>query len=232
MTEGLDIVGFGRRAYRAPMFNELYYVGYGNPELQPEDAWFTDLGIDFYIPVSASWNIKAKIDGFYNLLRDKITSAPTADDPNIWLPYNIGRVRSAGLDIVTGTDYKGSFWNVSMDLRYSHQSAIDITPDSFSFGEQIPYIARHTVTADLTAAWKGYTLNPRWVLKTGRTDGSGELADWNTLDLTISKKIAVKTLGQIQIDLAAKNLMNCRYELVSGYPMPGRSFMIGLGIDF
>ena len=232
MTDGLNIVGFGRRAYRVPMFNELYYVGYGNPELLPEDAWLTDLGLDFYRSVSSSWNIKAKVDGFYNLLSNKITSAPTADDPNIWLPYNIGKVRSTGFDIVTGTDYIGAAWNISADLRYSRQSAIDTTPDSYSFGQQIPYLAKHTVTADFTASWNGFILNPRWILKTGRTDGAGELADWNTLDLTISKKIAVKTLGQIKINLSTKNLMNCRYELVSGYPMPGRSFMIGLGIDF
>ena len=68
------------------MFNELYYVGYGNPELLPEDAWLTDLGIDFYRQISDKWGIKAKADGFYYYLTDKITSAPTEEDPNIWLP--------------------------------------------------------------------------------------------------------------------------------------------------
>ena len=77
LTEGLDIVGFGRQAYRVPMFNELYYVGYGNPELLPEDAWLTDIGLDFYKHVSPKWNIKAKLDGFHNRLTNKITSAPT-----------------------------------------------------------------------------------------------------------------------------------------------------------
>ena len=105
VIDGLDIIGFGRRAYRVPLFNELYYVGYGNPELLPEDAWLTDLGVDFYRSFSPSWSFMAKIDGYYNLLSNKITSAPTLENPNIWLPYNIGKVRSAGFDFVTQADY-------------------------------------------------------------------------------------------------------------------------------
>ena len=232
VIDGLDIVGFARRAYRVPMFNELYYIGYGNPELKPEDAWLTDLGVDFHRQVSRTWNLKAKVDGFYNILSNKITSAPTAEDPNIWLPYNIGKVRAIGLDLVTGADVTYGDWKGEMDLRYSYQSAIDRTPDSYSYGQQIPYIAKHTVTASVKASWKGYELNPRWVLKSGRNDATGNLADWNTLDLTLSKTFKLRGPLSLGINIAAKNMLDCRYELVSGYPMPGRSFIGGITIAF
>ncbi|MBO5877373.1 MAG: TonB-dependent receptor [Bacteroidales bacterium] len=230
--DGLDIVGFARKAYRVPMFNELYYVGYGNPDLKPEDAWLTDLGVDFHRQVSRTWNLKAKVDGFYNILSNKITSAPTAEDPNIWLPYNIGKVRAIGLDLVTGADFTYGDWKGEMDLRYSYQSAVDRTPDSYSYGQQIPYIAKHTVTASVKASWKGYELNPRWVLKSGRNDATGNLADWNTLDVTISKTFRLRGPLSLGINIAAKNLLDCRYELVSGYPMPGRSFIGGVEMKF
>ena len=42
LLEGVDLVAFGRRAYRTPTFNELYYPGYGNPALKPEDAYLAD----------------------------------------------------------------------------------------------------------------------------------------------------------------------------------------------
>ena len=232
VIDGLDIVGFARRAYRVPMFNELYYVGYGNPDLKPEDAWLTDLGVNFHRQVSRTWNLKAKVDGFYNILSNKITSAPTAEDPNIWLPYNIGKVRSIGLDLVTGADFTHGDWKGEMDLRYSYQSAVDRTPDSYSYGQQIPYIAKHTVTASVKASWKGYELNPRWVLKSGRNDATGNLADWNTLDVTISKTFRLRGPLSLGINIAAKNLLDCRYELVSGYPMPGRSFIGGVEMKF
>ena len=232
VIDGLDIVGFARRAYRVPMFNELYYVGYGNPDLKPEDAWLTDLGVDFHRQVSRTWNFKAKVDGFCNILSDKITSAPTAEDPNIWLPYNIGKVRSIGLDLVAGADFTYGEWKGEMDLRYSYQSAVDRTPDSYSYGQQIPYIAKHTVTASMKVSCKGYELNPRWVLKSGRNDATGNLADWNTLDLTLSKTFKLRGPLSLGINIAAKNLLDCRYELVSGYPMPGRSFIGGVEMKF
>ena len=139
---------------------------------------------------------------------------------------------SLGVDIVAGTEYRSGGWSGTLDVRYSYQSATDRTPDSYSFGQQIPYIARNTVTADLKACWKGFTLNPRWIFKAGRTDAAGSLANWNTLDLTLSKELFTNKAYSISINLSAKNLLNCEYELVSGYPMPGRSLLGGIGLIF
>ena len=232
LTEGLDLVGFARRAYRVPMFNELYYVGYGNPDLLPEDALLTDLGLDFNKSISSAFDIKAEIDAFYNYLTNKITSAPTKEDPNIWLPYNIGKVRAAGIDVSAGFAYRSGDWNTSLDMKYSFQNAVDRTPDSYSFGQQIPYLAKHTVAADFTVDWKGYALSPRWIMKSGRTDSLGSLADWNTLDLTLYKVFTLGKSLSFSLNLSAKNIFDNRYELVSGYPMPGRSIVGGIEFRF
>ena len=231
IMEGLNFLAFGRRAYRVPTFNELYYEGYGNPELKPEDAWLTDLGLDFSKTVGEGWNIKAKVDGFYNRLTNKITSAPTEEDPNIWLPYNVGKVSSLGLDVATGLAYAGECcW--SLDARYSYQSTVDKTPDSYTYGQQLPYVARHTVVLAGNVSWKGWALAPVWQLRAGRTDSVGELPDWNTADLTLSKGISVRNVGSLTLKLSAKNIADCRYEISSGYPMPGRSVIGGIEFKF
>lgn len=231
VLDGLDIIAFARRAYRIPTFNELYYVGYGNPDLKPEDAWLTGLGLDFNKVICSSWTIKSSLDGFYNILTDKITSAPTLEDPNIWLPYNIGKVRSAGFNISAGFVHKGE-WNYSLNAEYTLQSAIDITPDSYTYGQQIPYIAKHVVALCGSVSWKGWMLEPTWQMRTGRTDGYGKLPDWNTLDLTLSKTFIVRNAGMMTLKAAARNLADSRYETVSGYPMPGRTFMCGAEFKF
>ena len=228
---GFDIVAFGRRAYRIPTFNELYYVGYGNPDLNPEDAWLTDLGIDFNRRIDARWNLKLKADVFYNFLKDKIVSAPAEEDPNIWAPYNIGKVRSVGTDILAGTSYENGDWNVSAEMRYSYQSAIDKTPDSYTYDTPVPYVARHTVVISADASWKGLSLAPVWQLRAGRTDSMGEMPDWNTLDVNLSKSFNVAK-SRLLLKLAARNILDCRYETVSGYPMPGRSFIGGIEYRF
>jgi len=232
VLKGLDVIAFGRRAYRIPTFNELYYAGYGNPELMPEDAWMTDIGLDFHRTLSSKWSLSAKLDGFCNLLKDKIISAPTEADPNIWLPYNIGRVRSAGVDAVVGTDYHSDGWLFSFDAKYTWQSAVDITQDSYSYGSAVPYIAKHTVVLSGLLSWKGWSLSPLWQLRAGRSDGYGELPDWNTLDLSLGKSFSLGKGGTLAMKVSARNLLDARYEVVSGYPMPGRSFMAGVEYKF
>ena len=86
-------------------------------------------------------------------------------------------------------------------------------------------------TADLKTSWKGFSLNTRWVLKTGRTDSAGTLADWNTLVMTATKKFSLKK-SSLTLNLTAKNLLNSSYELVSGYPMPPRSLVGGIELGF
>ena len=230
--EGLVVSAFGRRAYRIPTFNELYYVGYGNPELFPEDAWLSDLGVDYNKKVSSSWHINGRVDAFLNFLKNKITSAPTPEDPNIWQPYNIGKVRSTGIDFVAGADYASNGFNMSFDARYSYVSAVDRTPDSYSFGSQIPYVAKHSVIVNASFGWKGFELNPLWNLRAGRSDSAGPIAAWNTFDLNLNKEFKLAGKMSLVAKLAARNLFDDRYELVGGYPMPGRSFIGGFEFMF
>jgi outer membrane receptor protein involved in Fe transport len=230
--EGFDILAFGRRAYRVPTFNELYYVGYGNPDLRPEDAWLTDLGVEYDRTFGDSWTVRAKVDGFFNYLTDKITSAPTPEDPAIWAPYNIGRVLSTGLDAAAGFVWRSGDWRCAFDAKYTLLSAVDKTSDSYTYGQQIPYIAKHTLLLNAIASWKGWTLMPVWQFSSGRTDGSGMLDDWNTLDLTFSKELKLPKTGPLTFRFSVRNVTDCRYEVSSGYPMPGRSFLVGVEYKF
>ena len=231
LPEGLDISAFARRAYRVPTFNELYYVGYGNPDLRPEDAWLTDMAVDYVRSLGNSFSLKSKLDVFLNLLTDKITSAPTPEDPNIWAPYNIGKVRSAGFDAAAGFAHEGE-WDYSLDLKYSYQSAVDRTPDSYTYGQQIPYIARHVVVLNGNLTWNSWNVDALWQMRAGRKDGTGDLPDWNTLDINLNKPLTMRKAGTLLLKASARNLLDCRYETVSGYPMPGRSFMAGVEYKF
>ena len=230
--KGFDIRSFARRSYRIPVFNELYYAGYGNPELKPEDAWMTDLAVQFKKVLGTSWKLDASLDAFCNWLTDKIISAPSEADPNIWQPYNIGKVLSAGYDAEAGFRYMKGSWILDAKGQYTFQSAIDRTSGSESFGQQIPYIARHIAILRLGFSWKGWKFNPSWQWRGGRTDGYGPLPSWNTLDVEFSKGLYLKGMGELVFTAAARNITDCRYETVSGYPMPGRNFIGGIEYSF
>ena len=92
-------------------------------------------------------------------------------------------------------------------------------------------MARHTVVLDASVSWKGFSLAPLWQLRAGRTDSMGEMPDWNTLDVNLSKAFNIAK-SSLLLKFSARNILDCRYETVSGYPMPGRNFIAGVEFRF
>lgn len=230
--EGFKIVGFARRAPRVPNFNELYYVGYGNPDLKAEDAFLSDIGVEYHRPLGRHFSISAKADGFHNILKDKITSAPTPEDPNIWLPYNIGKVLSSGLDASVDLGFEGEESSAHLSARYSLQNAVDRTKDSYSYGQQIPYVARHSLYICALGSYRGWSAEARWNYRASRRDSSGPLPAWNTLDLSLGKAIKLRSCGPLRLKIDFENLCSQRYELVRDYPSPGLSVTGGVELKF
>ena len=232
LFEGFDLVTFGRRAFRAPTFNELYYPGYGNPELRPEDAWLFDIGIDWHPALGENWTLGLKVDGYYNTLKDKIISAPMPDDYNVWLPYNIGKVDAKGIDASFTLRYDNGTFAGGLTARYARQSALDKTPDSYTYDQQIPYVAKNTVVIAGDVSRAGWRLDAVWNLRSGRFDASGEMPDWNSLDLSLRKDFHLGKVGVLGLNISVRDLLDCRYELVRDYPMPGRSILGGFTFKF
>ena len=231
ITEGLDITAFGRRAYRVPTFNELYYPGFGNPDLRSEDAWLTSLGMQWRRHIS-NWSLNAEADFNYDSINDKIISAPSVEDPSLWFPYNIGKALMYGADLRAGTAFKKGYWTGSLSAAYAWQETKDKTPDSASYDQQIPYVPRHSLTVALDGSFKGLSLDLLWNLKCGRRDGYGEMPDYNTFDITVGKDFPFRGGRSLGIKFLARNITDTRYELSSGYPMPGRSFYGSIEFNF
>ena len=232
LGRSLSLVGFARRAYRVPVFNELYYVGFGNPELKPEDAFLSDLGLEWHPASRNGLEYGAKFDLFYNLLKDKIISAPSEEDPNIWYPYNVGKVEALGTDLSLFAGKQGRRWMWRLDAKYSWQNAVDISEGSYNYGLQVPYIARHSAVLSAQAGYRGWKARLNWNLRSGRRDSYGELPSWNSLDLDLSRGFSFGKRCGMEVVLSARNLNDCRYEAVRYYPVPGRSFIAGVEFKF
>lgn len=228
LLKGLDFVAFGRRAYRIPMFNELYYAGYGNPDLKAEDAWLTDAGLQWNEALDENWTLGAKADGFYNFLKNKIVSAPSTTNPAVWLPYNVGKVRSLGADLSADLAYRSGDWKTSFIANYSYQKATDRSDSkSATYGQQIPYIAKHTMSLVADGMWRTWEAEAVWNYRGGRRDSAGDMPDWNTLDLNLTK-----TFGGLSLSVYLRNITDQHYELSTGYPLPGFSALAGISYRF
>ena len=165
-------------------------------------------------------------------MKDKIISAPSPDDPWVWLPYNVGRVEAWGADASLALRYEGDAWKGGLSARYARQSALDKTPDSASYDQQIPYVAKNTVVLAGDISRAGWRLDALWNWRGGRFDATGELPAWNTLDLSLGKTFTVCDAASLTLSVTGRNLLDCRYEMVRDYPMPGRSVLGGFAFKF
>lgn len=206
------------KTYSEPTFNDLFYPGYGNPDLKAEHGWIMDIGID-HVHILKEGKYYVTANFFYHNLTDKIISAPTSD-PTIWMPSNIGKVKAKGVDLVAGIQHNFlNAFRLYLKAKYNFLDARDV-----------PFTSRHSCVVDAKIEYETNTaLGLVWQGHFDRTGSSGEaLKNWNTLDINLYRFFP----NRISANLSLKNILNYRYELVSDYPMPARSIILGIQYNF
>ena len=151
---------------------------------------------------------------------------------------NIGLVDVTGLDTKAELAFRDGDWNAGLTLRYSFQQALDhSTPGSGTWGNQIPYIPVHSGGIDFVAVWKRWSLawdttftGERWSRSANIDDY--RIAPWSVSDASLSCECVKNQILSISASLRLSNVFDYRYQIVQGYPMPGRSILAFIDISF
>lgn len=232
----LKINGFFKRIFRMPTFNDLYYTEIGNALLKPETTWQYDLGVTYDKQFAHPFfkYLRAKVDGYYNTVNDKIVAYPTGQQFR-WTMINLGFVRIGGLETNLNVGASVGKVNLGLNLQYTYQSARDFTSPSDSFyGDQIPYTPWHSGSVAGNINYRGWDFNYSFIY-TGERYNEQENTKynyeqpWYTHDMSVSKeftlwKCRMKVTGELN------NVFNQAYEVIHNYPMPGRNFKITLRV--
>lgn len=103
--------GWGR-AFKAPTFNDLYFPGFGDPNLDPERSESVELGANGTV-VGVHWSL----NGYYTKLDDLIGFISVPFSPEF--PFgiraaNVDEARILGLEAVASTEIFG--WDIAANL--------------------------------------------------------------------------------------------------------------------
>ena len=160
--------------------------------------------------------------------------------------YNIGHTRTTGAEGMFGWEYSSSDrhpaaeagreagWQCGMTVRYTFQRATDVSsPDSQTYGGQIPYIPRHSGSVSATVSWHGWRADYSFIFTGVRYTSSANLRStmmppWATHDISLSKAIP----AGLTFRLTVNNILNRQYEIVPNYPMPRCNFFLAIGYSF
>lgn len=209
------------RNFRIPTFNDLYWVGLGNPNLKPENSYQGELGQYLkFKNVSISGTIYyQKID---NLIQWKPNQSGT------WRPNNIAKVSVYGAELTFNWNKKSQNHAIDFNANYGYTVSEDNQTE-----KQLVYVPFHKFNSSLAYSFRKMTLNYQYLF-TGyvftSSDNKNFLEEYQISNLNLNYilgKVATYKLG-----FQVLNLWNKNYQSVSQRPMPGINYALYLIFNF
>lgn len=203
----LLLANFGS-AFKAPTFNELYYPGFGNANLRPEDSRSFEFGTRGHAGWG-NWSVNAYETRIDNLI---------AFDSTLFAPNNIDEARIRGIEgIVTAQIME---WQINTNLTLMEP----VSRGSNSYrGNILPRRAEQSFRLDINRAFGKYAVGSMLLVEGERYDdlaNTRKLAPYAKLDLRAEYLFAPKWRLQGRID----NVSDEHYETAAFYNQAGRSF--------
>jgi len=212
LGEGMRAYASVGSAFKAPSFNELYYPGFSNPNLSPERALTTELGLK-QRRAWGRWSLSA-----YRSEVDELI----AFDVATFLPQNVSQALLTGVE--GALEWQGGPWRFSQTVGWL--SAEDRS-SGFDRGRALP--RRPAWSGRSAIAWSGSSFDAGASVQfaSRRYDdlaNTRELGGYATVDLTGAWRLSSAT--EVQVRLA--NAFDRRYETATLYPALGREFFVTL----
>ncbi len=199
-------------AFKAPSFNELYFPGFGNPNLGPEESSSIELGISGTAGFG-KWSVNV----FQTRVDDLI-----AYDASILAPNNINEALIRGIEATVTSRIDG--WNLSTSL-----SLLD--PENRSpganRGNALPRRVRESLRLDADRQFNKLSLGTTLFAAGKRYDdlaNTRELDGYVTVDLRAEYQLAKSWRLQARLE----NAFDEEYETAAFYNQPGRGLFLTL----
>ncbi len=211
--------------YRAPTFQEQYYLNLGNADLDVERAFGATLGAT-WLPTA---DLLLELSLFRIDTRDRIISIPRS--PVSWTTLNIGRVLSRGVELGLRGEIIPD--RLTATAAYTRMETTDRS-GGITDGQRVPYAPDEVATLLLVSDLDLVSLSTTLTYTSHR-----HTLTWNTaesalpryalLDLGLRRELS---LGAVTIEgaLGVSNVLDKRHEVIRGYPMPGRGWFLEVGV--
>jgi iron complex outermembrane receptor protein len=225
--------GFSKNS-KIPALNDMYWSPGGNPELENETGYSSEITWEMTGLLSESVRIKNDITFFGNFISNMIQWHP--GDFSYWEADNISNLRTAGIEAGINVIYTGSALRAVLNTEYSLTKAIYagfVNDNTSSAGKQLAYVPVNQINALLRISWKQlYSIfNTTYIGKRFLTaDNSQYLPHYSVSDLNLGIRLSGGTTGY-DIGFTIENILNINYQNIAYYPMPGRSYMFSLAFQ-
>ncbi|KXX66991.1 TonB-dependent receptor [Flammeovirga sp. SJP92] len=223
--KSLKIKSSAGRSYRIPTMNERYWGEKANPDIEPEDGYNVDLGLD-YSHDFATLTLNANVTGFYLRTYNKILWVPG----NPTYAKNIKNTKSFGIEsnVNLGNQHSKQQIKWKVGLAYTFTDAQNTDKD-----KQLIYVPKNLFKSFVNLGFKTWSMSVdhNFVGKRTTSNDYYNLDAYHIINLGVNKSFKINK-SNLLLTLKANNITDAQYQNYEEYPMPGTNYMLKANIIF
>lgn len=218
LTDTLRLTASYGTAYKAPTFNQLYYPGFGNPDLQPEESQSLELGLAGE-HAWGHWAVNAYRSEIDNLIA---TVTRTVNGSSQSVAEGVDQARIRGVELQVGSELLGWQWQANYSLMDAQNRSKRSVGDTTYYGKELNRRPGQLFNLDLDRAFGDVSVGASLHAQDSTYDdlaNQDELAGFATLDLRGEYRLNREWRLQSRV----ANLFDADYQTVDGYNQPGQA---------
>lgn len=208
ITDRISLTANFGSAFKAPTFNELYFPGFSNPDLRPEESRSFEFGTRGNM-AWGKWSLNVYDTRIDNMI---------AFDANTFLPANIAQAHIRGLEAVLSTTIRGWLLNGNLTFLDPENRSADA-----SRGNILPRRAEQSFRLDIDREFGRYRIGAMFLAEGERFD---DLGNTRKLDSYVKFDLRAEYILNKHWRLQGRieNLFDKHYETAAFFNQPGRNF--------
>jgi outer membrane cobalamin receptor len=220
-----------KNTYRYPTFGDLYLSRVPPLNLKPENANQYNLGLTFAASLGQLVPLLSFSGDIYRIrVANKLVAWPQ-NSMFDWSVRNIGRTETQGVDLNVKMQWQfKSGCSAQLSGTYTCQEVLNKTESAYN--QQLAYTPRHSATAYWLTETPWLDFNYTVVYCGKRAYKESDRPEFRMKPYVDQGISLQKTMRWEDYSLAftaeCLNLFDYQYDVVHSYPMPGRSFRLGM----
>jgi vitamin B12 transporter len=214
------------QGFRAPTINDLFFPGFGNPNVKPERSESYEVGAD-----QGLWDNRVRfgVTFFHNQFSNLIQIVQTPGT-FLFIPQNVGRAETEGVE------FYSEFYPVDRLSFYANYTFTE--SEDLATNKPLRRFPRHRWNTGATFTWDKLTLFAETVLATKQFESAVGTRSYNRgyyrIDFGGSYLLWGRYGAMERAELIARfnNITDEHYTEVLGFPAPPFNALIGVRVTF
>ena len=214
LPQAIELKASVSKGFRYPILREMYMFPPQNPDLQPESMWNYELAFSQRL---MEGRLTYGVNLFYIDGKNLIQTLPNPNGSGM-LNQNSGKIENIGMEI-QATYRIDRHWSVDGNYSFLHmENPVIAAPEHKLYAGANFSHRRWNVSTGIQYVEGLYT-------SVGENENKENFVLWNL-------RASFRACKWLDIWARGENLLEQKYEINAGYPMPGATVMAGFNLSF